>query len=441
MAFIDDLKKGLPGLKLAVPDAWRKQEEQERRAVLVDSEHRVGWHIVHAPWRTEFRPEHFEAHRRDIERHARYSFEQQYHQLQLQPQPGQTQPPPRPPVRTSDPEFNPLLQAEYITIAGQPALLTLRRIAYEPAMEAVVGNVVIPLATGILDITVFQHTQQTGYRESGLLNVALQKYPGEGPQKLARRLGQTFFDDPANDAQFPQHPLTCVRAALRWLRSLGTDQLEITAPAPALPAPGSVMELQNVGVAITLPPRYAVIPDGVLPVPMGVTLLSRVILEGGDEPQMLDVRQVSGVSMPAEGRPDKLLQMVQRQVEEWQSQGGTQIEVQTDPVEMPQDPARQSAGPCVALAVQVSLVLGGVRTHTVVRWICDHDGRVFRIGVATPPFIPIAEAAADADAVLRSFRRLASKKTSTAWLTSDLQLAPAKRAQLAAQAAKTPAAT
>ncbi len=434
MGFIDDIKKGLPGLKLAIPESWRVQDEQERRAVLIDAEHRVGWHIVHAPWRADLRPEHFADHRRDLERHARYSFEQQYHQIQLQAQPGQA-PPPRPPVRTSDPEFNPLIQAEYITFAGQPALFTLRRVAYEPVMEAVVANILIPVATGVVDITVFQHTQQTGYRETNLLNHALQKYPGEGPQKLARRLGQAHFDDPANDAQFPQHPLTCVRTALRWLQDLPKDQLEITAPATPLPAAGSEVELPSVGVAVRIPPRYAVVPDGVLPIPIGVTLLSRVILEGGDEPQMLDVRQLSGITLPAEGRPDKLMELLQRQVQEWQQQGGSQIEVHTEAVELPQDADRVAEGARVALAVQVSLTLGGVRTHTVVRWICDHDGRVFRIGVATPPFIPIQEAAADADAVLKSFRRLPPKKTGGAWLTSDLRLAPAKRAQQAASSA------
>lgn len=439
MGFVDDIKNGLPGLKLAIPASWRVQDEQERRAVLIDNDHRVGWHIVHAPWRAELRPEHFADHRRDLERHARYSFEQQYQQIQLQPQPGQNQPPPRPPVRTSDPEFNPLIQSEYITIAGQPALFTLRRVAYEPAMEAVVGNILIPLATGILDITAFQHTQQTGYRETNLLNHALQKYPGEGPQKLAKRLGQAHFDDPVNDAQFPQHPLTCVRTAIKWLLALPKDQLDITAAAQPAAAPGSEIELPSVGMAIRVPPRYALVPDGVLPVPIGVALLSRVILEGGDEPQMLDVRQMAGVTLPPEERPDKLMQLLQRQVQEWQQQGGTQIEVHTEAVELPQDPAKAAEGARVALAVQVSLTLGGVRTHTVVRWICDHDGRVFRIGVATPPFIPIAEAAADADFVLRSFRRLPPKIKGGAWLTSDLRLAPAKRAQLAQQG-NTPAA-
>lgn len=432
MSFLEDLTKGLPGLKLAIPSTWRRQEEQERRAVLIDSEHRVGWHILHSPWRADLRTEpkeYAELLRRDIERHARYGFEQHYAQVPPpQIKPGQPAPPPRPPVRTSDAEWSPLISVEHLKIDGQPALLTIRRVAYEPIMEAVIANLLIPLSTGLLDITIFQHTQDTGYRESSLLNLALQKYPGEGPQKLAKRLGQTFFDAPENDEKFPNHPLTCVRKAVRWLLALPKDQLAVTAPAQALPAPGTELELPGIGCAIRVPPRYALIPDGVLPVPAGVALMSRVILEGADDPQMLDVRQLSGPSLPAEGREDKLLQLLQRQVEEWQRQGATQMEVKQEPVSMPQGEGSDGEPKRIALAVEVSMVLGGVRTHAVSRWIVDHDGRVFRIGVATPPYVPMAEAAQDADIVLQSFRRLASKKKDGAWLTSDIRLAPAKRA-------------
>jgi hypothetical protein len=41
--------------------------------------------------------------------------------------------------------------------------------------------------------------------------------------------------------------------------------------------------------------------------------------------------------------------------------------------------------------------------------------------------VPVSEAAADVDEAVQSFRRLPAKSTG-AWLTSDLRLAPAKRA-------------
>jgi hypothetical protein len=427
MGFIDDLKKGLPGLQLSIPDAWKRQEEQDRRCVLVDSEHRVGWHIIHAPWRADLRPESFESHRRDIERHARYAFEQHYHQVPAQK--GQ----PRPPVRTTDPEFAPLISIEHVTVDGVPALLTIRRVAYEPIMEAVVANLLVPLATGMLDITCFQHTQETGYRENNLLTLAMQRAPGEAVQKLARKLGQTHFDDPQFDAQFPTHPLTCVRAAVKWLLALPQDQLKVTnPPAPHLAA-GAEVELPQVGCAIVPPPRYVAVPPGVLPLPAGVAVLSRVILEGADDPQMLDVRQVAGVSLPVEKRQEALLEMVQRQIAEWQQQGAQQIQMSWEPVEIASAQAVSGDGPRVAIAVDVNMLINGVPTHTVARWICDNDGRVFRIGVATPPYIPATEAAVDVAAAVKSWRRL-PQKTSGAWLTSDLKLAPAKRAELAEQA-------
>lgn len=428
MGFLDDIKNGLPGIKLTIPENWKKQDEQDRRVVLVDEQRKVGWHILHAPWRVDLRPEFAELHRRDIERHARFGFEQHYHQVQAPP--GAQ----RPPVRTSDPEFQPLLSSEYVEIDGVRCLSTLRRVAYEPILEAVVGNLLIPVGTGIVDITCFHHSQQTGYREQQLLTLAMQQSPGEGAQKLQRRLGLKHFDDPAHDDKFPTHPLTCVRKALRWLLSLSPDQLSVTQKPAPLPAPDAEVELGTAGCAIKVPPRYVQVPAGVLPVPAGVALLSRVVLEGADDPQMLDVRQIAGVMLPPGKRQEGLEQMVQRQIAEWQGQGATNIEMNSEPLDMPVDEKIPGEGERSGLAVQVNMLLGGTPTHTVARWIADRDGRVFRIGIATPPYTPVAEAVVDIDRVLKSWRRL-PPKSSGFWLTSDeVRLAPAARAKLAAQA-------
>lgn len=430
MGFLDDLKNGLPGIKLTIPENWKKQDEQDRRVVLVDEPRKVGWHILHAPWRVDLRPEFSELHRRDIERHARYGFEQHYHQVQVPPG---TQ---RPPVRTTDAEFSPLIHVEYIEIDGVRALSVLRRVAYEPALEAVVGNIVIPVATGMIDITAFHHTQQTGYREQQLLTLAMQQSPSEGAQKLQRRLGLKHYDDPSHDEKFPSHPLTCVRKALRWLLSLPASELAVTQKPMELPAPGTEVELAAAGCLIKPPPRYVQVPAGVLPVPAGVALLSRVVLEGADDPQMLDVRQIAGVLLPPGKRQEGLEQMVQRQIAEWQQQGATNIEMSSEPLELAVDPAVPGEGERAGLAVQVNMLLGGAPTHTVARWVADRDGRVFRIGIATPPYTPVAEAAADIDVVLKSWRRTASKSTGF-WLTSDeIRLAPAARERLAAQQAQ-----
>ena len=60
-----------------------------------------------------------------------------------------------------------------------------------------------------------------------------------------------------------------------------------------------------------------------------------------------------------------------------------------------------------------------------VRLIQEREARLAALDAA------VARGLADADAVLRSFRRLPPKKSGGAWLTSDLRLAPAKRAEQA----------
>ena len=316
---------------------------------------------------------------------------------------------------------------------GVRALHVLRRVAYEPALEAVVGNLLIPVGSGLIDITAFHHTQQTGYREQQLLTLAMQQSPSEGAQKLARRLGLKHYDDPAHDEKFPSHPLTCVRRALKWLLSLPQAELAVTQRPEPLPASSSEIELAGAACAIKAPPRYVQVPAGVLPVPAGVALLSRVVLEAADDPQMLDVRQIAGVSLAAEDRSGQLLKLIQRQVGEWQAQGAQQIEMSHEPFQLdaPPSPGVTASGERIGLAVQVKMVINGAPTQTVARWIADADGRVFRIGMATPPYVPVAEAAADVDLAVRAFRRLPAKSTG-AWLTSDLKLAPAKRAAAAA---------
>ena len=81
MGFIDDLKKGLPGVRFALPGSIQVHEEQDRRAVFVDNDRKVGWHVLHAPWRLDLRGEHHDVLRRDIERQSRFTFEEQYQQL------------------------------------------------------------------------------------------------------------------------------------------------------------------------------------------------------------------------------------------------------------------------------------------------------------------------------------------------------------------------
>src|SRR5579883_2206763 len=116
MGFIDDLRKGLPGLLVAVPEAWQVREDQARRAVLTDNEHKVGWHITHAPFYVDTNPAHEAQLRREVERHVRWTFAEQYGQLPL-PQEALAS---RPPARTADPKWSPLISLSRVDLSGQP---------------------------------------------------------------------------------------------------------------------------------------------------------------------------------------------------------------------------------------------------------------------------------------------------------------------------------
>src|SRR5689334_14316809 len=152
MGFIDDLQNGRPGIRLAIPESWKIHEEHARRVVFLDNDQRVGWHIAHAPVALDLRREHDDVLRDDVERHARQLFAEQYAGLKLPPEIAAR----RPPSRLDDPSWpgwSPLIALEHVRLAGGEALWIQRRLAYEPALEVVLSTLLIPLQTGLIEIT------------------------------------------------------------------------------------------------------------------------------------------------------------------------------------------------------------------------------------------------------------------------------------------------
>ncbi len=410
MGFIEDLKNGLPGIHFAIPATFQVHEERERRTVMVDNERRVGWHVIHAPWRLDLRPVHDQALRQDVERGARQSFQDQYVQLAAEA------PKDRVPSRTADPEWSPVVDVQYVQVGGAPALFILRRLAYEPGLEVVLGSLLIPLSTGICEITAFQRSSDAGQRESMLLTLAMQQNPGEEAPKLARKLGQPYFDDPKHDAQFPTHPLTCVRAALRWVMEGGADLIKVTAPMPVM-EPGEV-EFPAAECAIVPPPRYLPLPPGTVPVPRTMAVLTRVPLEAGESPIMLDVWLVNDVTIPGDAldRQQQLLDLAKRNAWEWEKQGAKEVDVHIR--------ALPPQGDEVRVAAEILMRIGEAKSQSVARWLAAPDGRVYRMTVGAPSHVPMEDLSRDVDAALASFRQIKTATVSGAWLTSDLRLRP-----------------
>lgn len=416
MGFIDDLKKGLPGVRFDLPGSTQVHEEQERRAVFVDNDHRVGWHVLHAPWRLDLRPEHDKLLRQDIQRQARFTFEEQYQQLAAA-FPDDEARRQRPPVRTTDPSWSPLLSVETIKIGEAPAVQIIRRVAYEPALEVVTGSLLIPLATGMIEITCFHRTQETGRRETMLLQLAMQRYPGEDVPQLAARLGQTFFDDPSHDRDFATHPLSLVRAALKWLREAGEEVLKVT--APMAPFKDEPIELPATGCRINIPPRYLPLPRGTVPVPRTMAVMTRVMLEASESPRMLDIFRLPDVevpaSLPAAERQQQLLTLARGNAEEWSKQGATDVELTVE--------ERKPHGKRPTAASVIRMKINGLPTLAVSRWLLDDDGQVFRVAAGAPTYVPVEELDAELDTVIASLQRIEMPQNQP-WLTSDITLKP-----------------
>jgi len=95
--------------------------------------------------------------------------------------------------------------------------------------------------------------RQTGVRESVLSIIETTRDPGRFSE--ANPFGgmrQSNYDDPRHDAQFPQHCLSRVRAALGALRE--TWKLEVRARSPEVTA--GEHELSDLACAIVPPPRF-----------------------------------------------------------------------------------------------------------------------------------------------------------------------------------------
>lgn len=408
MGFIADLREGLPGLKMNLPESWQVQEDQPRRAILMDNDHRVGWHLIHGPFHIDLRQEHDAALRKDVERHTRHAFAEQYALLQFPPEQAAQ----RAPVRTADPNWpgwTPLIEVEYVQIGGTTALKVLRRLVYERGLEVVLGTLLVPVASGLCELTAFSRTGETGARETVLLDLAMQQHPGKRRDELLRQLGQSFLDDARHDAKFPEHPLTLVRQALRWLTT-GNDNLQVLAPPP--PVAGGEVLLPAASTALQPPPRYVPVNMEAMPAPKTMAVLARVTLEGVDHPRLLDVWHLPDLLILGDDREAQLTELARRSVGEWERQGATAVEAQVQTLP-PQ-------GKLARVGAQIRMMLGGAPAQSVSRWLVDEDGSVFRIALGAPPYVPMDELVGEADQVMNSWRRLRPAKS--AWLTSDLRL-------------------
>lgn len=220
MGLLDRLERGELGVRWHLNDA-QILEHSERSARLVLPAHQVTLEIVHAPRHldecdlTEWRAA--------IEREARQLFEESFHTEG-----------PRDVPRTHDPTWSPLIEFEALEIGAEAWWILLRR-TYAPGDELAEGQLLLPIARGLLTLSLRVRERVTGYRESALaLQHQLPSTNVSWPQST-----QAFFDSPEHDSEFPEHCLSRVRRARQWLLDPKGGALAYT--EPAIPASGAVV--------------------------------------------------------------------------------------------------------------------------------------------------------------------------------------------------------
>ena len=391
MGFLDQLEAGDLGARVHFPETLERLEEVPGAALLRDPERRVAWEIAFVPYRLDLREATFAELRGDVESEARAAFEATWEQLGAEEEAST-----RPPARTTDPTWSPLITAATVQLDDAPTLLVLHRMSYQPTHEMVIGRVLVPVASGTLSIAATSLTRSTGYRETARLMAALASQDDADPEVVARALGQAGYDDPDYDLLFPDHPLSLVRAALAWL--VDADGARLTIPSPLPPPADGEVELRGPGCAITPPPRYLPFPEGSsLPLASTLAGLTRVGL-AVTTPRMLDVWRLPDPQITGADREKQLVRLARKNADEWAGEGATGIEAKVSKL--------PSEGGRAHVKSHVQFMMGGRPIQAAARWMADTDGTVFRVAASAGPWIPKEVLFADAEQALTSLRRL-----------------------------------
>jgi hypothetical protein len=390
VGFLDQIQAGELGARAHFGVGIEQLEQAENAALLRDPERRVAWEIAFVPYLLDLREATADELRADVEGEARAAFDATWEQLGTEMNGDE-----RPPIRTADPAWSPVVLFESTTLDDAPALRVIHRMSYQPTHEMVIGRMLLPVASGVLSISASSLTRNTGYRETMRLHAALASRPGASPEEIGRELGQAGYDDPTYDLLFPDHPLTLVRAALAWLVDAEGAGLTITDPLQ-LPPRGEV-ELLAAGCAVRPPSRYLALPRGALPISPTLAVLTRVGLSV-TTPRLLDVWRIEDTVILGADREGQLVRLARKNAADWGGEGATGIDAKV--IRLPSKNGRTHA------KSEIHFTTENGPTQAVALWMVDTDGVLFRIAASGGPWIPKEALLADAEQALHSLRRL-----------------------------------
>ncbi|HSK03444.1 MAG TPA: hypothetical protein VK932_19465 [Kofleriaceae bacterium] len=388
MAFLDDLAAGRIGLQVRPPGSLTVTEQGERAAVLHDPEHDLDWWFFFFPeLYLDLAPDHAASHDRDIHRHARQVFDAMF-ELQ-RGQAGRAEMGPR----TADPKWTPVVEIERFELDGAPALSVLHRMQYQPGAESILGHTLIPVEGGLFEARWLAAATMTGIRESVLGIKLLSKRSDVEEIDPSIMPSQEEIDDPALDAEFPNHPLSLARAAKRW-HERAQVRVDRRAAAPLR----DPVILRPIECSLSAPPRFT---PGDTATDGGDVFcrLDRVSFCGTDGVDQIFVgRTGARVRGLAVGRRlAKLARDRSRTIFE----------------QMGHDDVRCEVRPLDAVPPSVEVITegepqnpGAGRGRMLWRWFLDDSGRAWTIAFRTTVALPLDEIAEEVAAVARSWKRL-----------------------------------
>src|SRR5687768_16204807 len=210
------LRSGEIGIHWVPPATAEVVEEGPRLLVLRDGEAGVLWQMTASSMPFALDPD--DALALDVERSARLAFDEAW-----SPESGDRR-------RTEDATWSPVIDRATAQLRGGPALRLLRRITYQPGNEIIAGHLIVPTATGHVDLCALARAETTGVRETIVVEMRLALDPG------APRPTQAEIDDAERDPHFSDHPLSVVRRRL----DAAVAAVEVTQPATP-PAAGEIV--------------------------------------------------------------------------------------------------------------------------------------------------------------------------------------------------------
>ena len=244
MGLFESLRDGVLGVEMVFPPTVEPSDWAEMSFQFAGPRTGVGWWVFFFPEISlDLSDNGWPTLTRDVDRQARALFEQMFRGREMTPERRARGP------RTNDTTWSPVVDVERVSIDSGAGLSVLHRMTYEPASEIVMGHLLVPCAEGLAEARWITTAQVTGIREAVWTD---KKLRASGVEATFEHPGQAVFDDPALDAEFPDHPLSIAREARRWL----AKEVRVRVLRPAWQDQRSTIEVPDLGYSLVPPPRF-----------------------------------------------------------------------------------------------------------------------------------------------------------------------------------------